>query len=45
MKCPLRYLKGNSIGANTCEAKNAESKKDFFHKLKIASKEALIFKL
>ncbi|HIP48277.1 MAG TPA: four helix bundle protein [Lutibacter sp.] len=31
---------GTSIGANTKEAQNAESKKDFIHKLKIALKEA-----
>jgi four helix bundle protein len=31
---------GTSIGANVREAQNAESKADFIHKLKIASKEA-----
>ena len=31
---------GTSIGANAREAQNAESKKDFVHKLKIAAKEA-----
>ena len=31
---------GTSIGANTYEAQNAESKFDFIHKFKIASKEA-----
>ncbi len=31
---------GTSIGANINEAQNAESKSDFIHKLKIASKEA-----
>ena len=31
---------GTSIGANIHEAQNAESKADFIHKLKIASKEA-----
>lgn len=31
---------GTSIGANTWESQNAESKADFIHKLKIASKEA-----
>ncbi|WP_363331554.1 four helix bundle protein [Flavobacterium sp. BFFFF1] len=31
---------GTSIGANAKEAQNAESKKDFIHKLKIALKEA-----
>jgi len=31
---------GTSIGANTREAQNAESKSDFIHKLKIAAKEA-----
>ena len=30
---------GTSIGANTFEAQNAESKNDFIHKLKIAAKE------
>lgn len=30
---------GTSIGANTREAQNAESKADFIHKLKIALKE------
>jgi len=31
---------GTSIGANVKESQNAESKKDFIHKLKIALKEA-----
>ena len=31
---------GTSIGANVREAQNAESKKDFVHKMKIAAKEA-----
>lgn len=31
---------GTSIGANTREAQNPESKADFIHKLKIAAKEA-----
>jgi four helix bundle protein len=31
---------GTSIGANTWESQNAESKKDFIHKPKIAAKEA-----
>jgi len=31
---------GTSIGANSKEAQNAESKNDFIHKLKIALKEA-----
>lgn len=31
---------GTSIGANIREAQNAESKKDFIHKMKIAAKEA-----
>ena len=31
---------GCSVGANVKEAQNAESKADFIHKLKIASKEA-----
>jgi four helix bundle protein len=31
---------GTSIGANINEAQNAESKSDFLHKLKIATKEA-----
>ena len=30
---------GTSIGANVAEAQNAESKKDFIHKIKIATKE------
>jgi four helix bundle protein len=31
---------GTSIGANTREAQNAESKADFIHKFKVAAKEA-----
>ena len=31
---------GTSIGANVREAKNAESKADFIHKMKVAAKEA-----
>lgn len=31
---------GTSIGANIRESQNAESKQDFIHKMKIASKEA-----
>lgn len=31
---------GTAIGANICEAQNAESSYDFIHKLKIAAKEA-----
>ena len=31
---------GTSIGANTREAQNAESKSDFIHKFKLAAKEA-----
>jgi four helix bundle protein len=31
---------GTSIGANSIEAQNAESKADFIHRMKIASKEA-----
>ena len=31
---------GTSIGANSFEAQNAESKTDFIHKMKIAAKEA-----
>lgn len=31
---------GTSIGANVWESQNAESRNDFIHKLKIASKEA-----
>ena len=31
---------GTSIGANSHESQNAQSKKDFIHKLKIAAKEA-----
>ena len=34
------FRSGTSIGANTREAQNAESKADFVHKLKIALKEA-----
>ena len=29
-----------AIGANVCEAQNAESRADFIHKMKIAAKEA-----
>ena len=31
---------GTSVGANVREAQNAESKSDFIHKMKIATKEA-----
>ncbi len=31
---------GTSIGSNSFEAQNAESKADFIHKIKIAAKEA-----
>jgi four helix bundle protein len=31
---------GTSIGANVREAQNAESRKDFIHKMKVAAKEA-----
>lgn len=34
------FRSGTSIGANSREAQNAESKTDFIHKLKIAAKEA-----
>lgn len=34
------FRSGTSIGANAREAQNAESKKDFIHKFKIAAKEA-----
>ena len=34
------FRSGTSIGANTREAQNAESKPDFIHKFKIAAKEA-----
>ena len=34
------FKSGTSIGANTREAQNAESKADFIHKFKIAAKEA-----
>ena len=34
------FKSGTSIGANTWEAQNAESKADFIHKFKIAAKEA-----
>lgn len=33
------FKSGTSIGANTREAQNAESKADFIHKFKIAAKE------
>ena len=31
---------GTSIGSNSMEAQNAESKADFIHKMKVAAKEA-----
>ena len=34
------FRSGTSIGANVREAQNAESQKDFIHKMKIAAKEA-----
>jgi four helix bundle protein len=34
------FRAGTSIGANVREAQNAESKRDFIHKIKIAAKEA-----
>lgn len=34
------FRSGTSIGANLREAQNAESKKDFLHKVKNAAKEA-----
>lgn len=34
------FKSGTSIGSNTRESQNAESKADFIHKLKIAAKEA-----
>ena len=34
------FKSGTSIGANTVEAQNAESKADFIHKMKISAKEA-----
>ena len=34
------FRSGTSIGANVREAQSAKSKKDFFHKMKIAYKEA-----
>ena len=34
------FRSGTSIGANVREAQNAESKRDFIHKFKIAAKEA-----
>jgi four helix bundle protein len=34
------FRSGTSVGANTWEAKDAESKADFIHKFKIAAKEA-----
>ena len=33
------FRSGTSIGANVNEAQNAESKKDFVHKMKVAAKE------
>lgn len=37
--CSQLFRSGTSIGANTWEAQNAESKADFIHKFKIAAKE------
>ena len=34
------FKSGTGIGANVCEAQNAESQADFVHKFKIAAKEA-----
>ncbi|MBK9639281.1 MAG: four helix bundle protein [Bacteroidetes bacterium] len=34
------FRSGTSIGANVKESQNAESKRDFIHKMKIAAKEA-----
>jgi four helix bundle protein len=34
------FNSGTSVGANCREAQSAESRKDFIHKIKIASKEA-----
>ncbi|MBW2961648.1 four helix bundle protein [Mesonia aestuariivivens] len=34
------FRSGTSIGANIWEAQNAESKRDFVHKVKISAKEA-----
>lgn len=34
------FKSGTSIGANTREAQNAESRADFIHKFKVAAKEA-----
>ena len=34
------FRSGTSIGANVWEAQEAESKRDFIHKMKIAAKEA-----
>ena len=34
------FRSGTSVGANVRESQNAESKKDFIHKLKVAAKEA-----
>ncbi len=34
------FKSGTSIGANTWEAQNGESKADFIHKFKVAAKEA-----
>jgi len=38
--CNQLLRSGTSIGANAFEAQNAESKRDFIHKLKISAKEA-----
>ena len=38
--CKQLLRSGTSIGANSFEAQNAESKADFIHKIKIAAKEA-----
>lgn len=35
------FRSGTSIGANVMEAQSPESKRDFIHKLKVASKESL----
>ena len=35
------FRSGTSIGANVMESQSPESRRDFFHKLKVASKESL----
>lgn len=39
------FRSGTSIGANVAEAQNAESKKDFIHKFKIAAKRQMNYNI